>query len=153
MEVLRLLGHSMFLIFINIAVCSSIISDSYRYKGMIVEGEVKYMFITFMAICAFYFYIESFYVKRYNSYIKNTIIYKEYLKSPLFFTWAVMYLYIFKADIVFLFVKSFNQFVFIYVLLCLLLILFQNGILVKFEKIKKQMSDKDNNPITFKNDI
>lgn len=130
-----LFGHSIFLIILSISISAKFIVKTTSFKGMLIEGLSKYIFISFFLIFLFYNYIRAFFFKKYESYIEAKQIYFNYLISPLFFTWITMCVYLIIGDEI-EYIDNFNQYVFIYSLLCLLLIYFQNRLLIKFEKMK-----------------
>lgn len=130
-----LFGHSIFLIILSISISAKFIVKTTSFKGMLIEGVSKYIFISFILIFLFYNYIRVFFFKKYELYIEEKQIYFHYLISPLFLTWIAMCIYLIIGDKI-EYIENFNQYVLIYSLLCLLLIYFQYKLFMKLEKIK-----------------
>jgi len=137
MKKTTMIGHCIFLIIYNWIILITIKSDTMYFKGVIpVEGIGRYVVTFILLLFIFYLYINQFYLSVYRLYIQEKSIIKIYFNSPLFFIWMLMNLYILSIERLMYYISNFKYFIFLYVILCCLLIYFQNLLFIKLEKEK-----------------
>ena len=137
MKKITLIGHCIFLIIYNWIILITIKSDTMYFKGVIpVEGIGRYAVTFILLLFIFYLYINQFYLNVYRFHIKEKSIIKIYFNSPLFVIWMLMNLYLLSIERLMYYVSNFKYFIFVYIILCGLLICFQKLLLIKLEKGK-----------------
>lgn len=137
MSNIKSIGHSAFLILFNWIIFLTVKSDAMYFKGVIAVGGIGKDVGTFgILLFLFYLYIDQYFIKEYNLYLKNKKIIFLYFISPLFILWILMNFYLFSISKLLEYIDDLNYFILLYFILCFVLLYFQNRLIIKFEMIK-----------------
>lgn len=115
--------------------------DVLHFKGSIAIGGIGKEVVSYGFIgLILYAYIDNSYLDVYKEYLPQEDILYRYLRSPLFITWLIMNLYLNFISYLKQFYDNNIVYMFLYIILCMVLVLFQYNLLRNFQMKNKFIS-------------
>lgn len=108
--------------------------DVLHFKGSIAIGGIGKEVVSYgFIVLILYTYIDNYYLDVYKEFLPRKYILYRYLISPLFITWLIMNLYLYFISYLKQFYDNNIVYMFIYMILCMVLVSFQYSLLRNFQ--------------------